>query len=363
MKPKTGYLVLQNGKVFRGERFGADGDTIAEIVFQTGMIGYIETLTDKSYYGQAVVQTFPQIGNYGVISADFDGDMIGPRAYIVKNWCQTPSNFRSEGDIDAFLSSRGVVGLSGIDTRTLIKILRTEGSLNGAIVDDPDGVDFEALRGYKTEGAAEAVSVEEVKRFGIDGASKTVALLDFGYSTGIVSAFNKRGCNVIVCPAMTTFQDISKMGVDGIILSTGPGNPAESEEIISNIKEITGMGIPVFGVGLGHQLAAIACGMKTVRLPYGHHGGQPVRYINPNDSNNGRVYTACHNHGYAVAGDSIDKSVADEIFVSAVDGTNEGLEYKNKKMITVQFNPCGGAEDTQWVVDRFIDMMDGGLNI
>ena len=359
VNPKTGYLALQNGKVFRGQRFGSPGGdadeqhkTIFEVVFTTGVVGYLETLTDKSYYGQAVVQTFPQIGNYGVIPGDLDGDMVGPAAYIVKSWCQSPSNFRSEGDIDAFLSSRGVVGLWGVDTRALTKIIRSEGVMNGVIVDDPSDVDVDALRSYKIKGAVEAVSTKEMKRFGTEGGAKTVALIDFGYNKCILDSLLKRGCSVVLCPHDTTCEKIREMDVDGVVLSNGPGDPADDAGIIANVKSVTGMGLPVFGVGLGHQLAALAQGFGTKKLAHGHRGGQPVR-----DTNTGRLYIAGQNHGYAVDADSVDKSAAREIFVSAVDGANEGLEYTDKKMITVQFNPCGGAEDTRWVVDKFVGML------
>ena len=156
------YLVLENGKVFCGEAFGAAGEVTAEVVFTTGMTGYLETLTDKSYFGQIVVQTFPLIGNYGVIPSDFEGNMIGPRGYIVKEWCQSPSNFRSEGDLDTFFKARGVVGLCGIDTRALTKIIRESGVMNGMITTDPANVDFDQLRAYRVEKAVESTSVKEM---------------------------------------------------------------------------------------------------------------------------------------------------------------------------------------------------------
>ena len=202
---KTGYLVLENGKVFRGERFGAQGDMTAEVVFTTGMTGYLETLTDRSYWGQMVVQTFPLIGNYGVIPADFESDVIGPRAYIVKQWCQAPSNFRSEGSLDTFFKERGVIGLSGIDTRALTKIIRETGVMNGKITDDPESVDFEELKAYRVTGAVKASSTPERYVVRPEGeVEKKIALLDFGLKKNIYRELVNRGAEVTVCPVSYT---------------------------------------------------------------------------------------------------------------------------------------------------------------
>ena len=223
---KTGYLVLENGKVFRGERFGAQGEMTAEVVFTTGMTGYLETLTDRSYWGQMVVQTFPLIGNYGVIPADFESDAIGPCAYIVKQWCQAPSNFRSQGSLDTFFKEKGVIGLSGIDTRTLTKIIRETGVMNGVITDDPATVDFEALKAYRVTGAVKASSTKERYVVRPEGeVKKKIALLDFGLKRNIYRELVKRGAEVTVCPCTTTAGEIQALGVDGIMLSNGPAAP------------------------------------------------------------------------------------------------------------------------------------------
>ena len=264
---KTGYLVLENGKVFRGERFGAQGEMTAEVVFTTGMTGYLETLTDRSYWGQMVVQTFPLIGNYGVIPADFESDAIGPCAYIVKQWCQAPSNFRSQGSLDTFFKEKGVIGLSGIDTRTLTKIIRETGVMNGVITDDPAAVDFEALKAYRVTGAVKASSTKERYVVRPEGeVKKKIALLDFGLKRNIYRELVKRGAEVTVCPCTTTAGEIQALGVDGIMLSNGPGDPAENVEIIANLKEICKLGIPLFGICLGHQLLALAHGFQTEKL-------------------------------------------------------------------------------------------------
>lgn len=354
---KTGYLVLENGKIFRGERFGAEGEITAEVVFTTGMTGYLETLTDPSFWGQIVTQTFPLIGNYGVIPADFESDSIGPRAYIVKHWCQAPSNFRSEGSLDTFFKEKGVVGLSEIDTRTLAKTIREKGVMNGMITDSPETVDFEKLRAYRVTGAVQAVSVKEpytVKPAG--EVKKRVALLDFGLKKNIFRELRDRGAQVTVCPCGTTAEEIKALGVDGIMLSNGPGDPAENLKIIENLKEICKLNIPIFGICLGHQLLALAHGFRTEKLKYGHRGAnQPVKNLET-----GRVYITSQNHGYAVVSESIDGKTAKELFINVNDNTCEGVRYLDCPAFTTQFHPeaCAGPLDTRALFDEFFAMME-----
>ena len=352
---KRAYLVLENGKTFQGERFGADGTVMAEVVFTTGMTGYLETLTDRSYWGQIVCHTFPLIGNYGVIPADFESDVIGPKGYIVKQWCQAPSNFRSEGSLDTFFQEKGVVGLSGIDTRTLTKIIREKGVMNGVITDDPASVDLEALKAYRVRGAVQASSTKEryvVKPQG--EVKKKIALLDFGLKKNIYRELVNRGAEVTVCPCNTTAQEIQALGVDGIMLSNGPGDPAENVGPIAELKKLLGKK-PIFGICLGHQLLALAAGGQTVKLKYGHRGGnQPCRLVGTR-----RTFITSQNHGYAVVAGSVPGGV--ERFVNANDGTCEGMDYPELNAFTVQFHPeaCSGPKDTNFLFQRLIDMMEG----
>lgn len=351
------YLVLENGKVFAGEAFGALGEVTAEVVFTTGMTGYLETLTDKSYFGQIVVQTFPLIGNYGVIPADFEGNIIGPCGYIVKEWCQVPSNFRSEGDLDTFFKERGVIGLCGIDTRSLTKIIRESGVMNGAIVTDPSHADFDKIKAYTVKNAVSSVSVNEKYTVANPEAKLKVALMDYGLKENIFRELNKRGSEVTVCPHNTTAEEIKAMGVDGIMLSNGPGDPQENTEVIEELKKIMNLGIPLFGICLGHQLLALANGFDTHKLKYGHRGAnQPVK-----DMETGRVYVSSQNHGYAVVSDSIDTAIAEEYFINVNDRTCEGVSYKNIPAFSVQFHPeaCGGPRDTSWLFDKFFEKMGG----
>lgn len=332
------------------------GEMTAEVVFTTGMTGYLETLTDPSYWGQIVVQTFPLIGNYGVIPADFESDRIGPRAYIVKQWCQEPSNFRSEGDLDTFFKEKGVVGLSGIDTRALTKTIREAGVMNGIITDDPGRVDRAALKAYRVAGAVRAVSTKEPYTVSpVGGFIKRAALLDFGLKRNMIRELNDRGVQVVVCPCSTTAEEIKALDVDGIMLSNGPGDPAENIEIIENLKEICKLNLPIFGICLGHQLLALAHGFRTEKLKYGHRGGnQPVK-----DLETGRVYITSQNHGYAVVSGSIDPRTARELFVNVNDGTCEGVRYLDCRAFTTQFHPeaCGGPLDTETLFDEFSAMM------
>ena len=350
---KTGYLVLENGKIFRGERFGAEGEMTAEVVFTTGMTGYLETLTDRSYWGQMVVQTFPLIGNYGVIPADFESDAIGPCAYIVKQWCQAPSNFRSQGSLDTFFKEKGVIGLSGIDTRTLTKIIRETGVMNGVITDDPAAVDFEALKAYRVTGAVKASSTKERYVVRPEGeVKKKIALLDFGLKRNIYRELVKRGAEVTVCPCTTTAAEIKALGVDGIMLSNGPGDPAENVEVVENIRKLIGKK-PILGICLGHQLFALAMGGQTRKMKYGHRGAnQPVK-----DLSTGKVFITSQNHGYEVVSEAVKNGTLS--FINANDGTCEGVDYPAVNATTVQFHPeaCGGPHDANYLFDRFIANM------
>lgn len=351
------YLILENGMVFEGTGFGADKDVTGEIVFTTGMTGYLETLTDQSYYGQIVLQTFPLIGNYGVISEDFESDHVGPLAYIVKAPCKNPSNYRSEGKLDTFLKAQKIVGLCGIDTRALTKIIREQGVMKGRITRRmPEQVSASDIVSYTIHNAVQNVSCKERILYKADKAKLTVALLDFGLKENIKRELLKRGCDVWVLPWNTPPEDIIDLAPDGIMLSNGPGNPAENTALIHNIKLLMDAGILIFGICLGHQLLALANGFQTYKLKYGHRGGnQPVK-----DLITGRVYISSQNHGYAVRRESIDTVLAEEWFINVNDSTCEGILYKNNLAFSVQFHPeaCNGPHDTMYLFDLFVNRME-----
>ncbi|HEY8420239.1 MAG TPA: carbamoyl phosphate synthase small subunit [Thermoclostridium sp.] len=349
------YLVLENGMIFAGEAFGSAGDIIAEVVFTTAMTGYVETLTDLSYTGQAVVQTFPLIGNYGVMPEDAESRKISVSAYIVKEYCRTPSNFRSQLDLDSYLKMQGIVGMYGIDTRALTKVLRRSGTMNGMITDDPVNVDMAAIKEYRIERPVDEVSTKEIRYLSNDGRYK-VALLDFGVKENIVRSLLKRQCDIYVLPHITTANEILSLSPDGIFLTNGPGDPQDNKEVINTLKGLLPYRIPTMGICLGHQLLALANGFQTEKLKFGHRGANhPVR-----DARNGRVYITSQNHGYAVVPGSIQSSVADEWFTNVNDHSNEGLIYKNTPAFSVQFHPeaCAGPQDTDFLFDEFINLME-----
>ena len=351
---KKGYLILQDGQVFEGVRFGAETDTVGELVFTTGMCGYVETLTDPSYAGQIVMQTYPLIGNYGIIREDFEGACC-VKGYVVREYCDTPSNFRTDCDLDAYLKEQGVPGLCGVDTRELTRIIREHGVMNAAICDEIPA-DLTPIKTYAITGVVEAVSCKEPDRYQAEGEERfRVSLIDYGAKRNIIRWLQKRGCTVTVLPATTSAEDILAADPDGVMLSNGPGDPAENTYQIEQIRKLLGK-VPMFGICLGHQLTALAAGGSTYKLKYGHRGvNQPVR-----DLNGVRTYITSQNHGYAVDGDTV--KLGKVRFVNANDGTCEGIDYPELKAFTVQFHPeaCTGPKDTTFLFDRFVELMKGG---
>lgn len=351
---KKGYLVLQDGRVFEGIRFGAEGDTVGELVFTTGMCGYIETLTDPAYAGQIVMQTYPLIGNYGIIREDVERK-CQVKGYVVREWCESPSNFRMDGDLDAFLKEEGVPGLWGVDTRELTRIIREHGVMN-AIICDQVPQDLSVLETYAITGVVAAATCREPAVFQAEGEERfRVALLDYGASQGLVPALRERGCTVTVLPADTTAEDILAAKPQGVVLSNGAGDPAENVFQVQQIQKLLGK-VPMFGVCLGHQLLALAEGGKTYKLKYGHRGAnQPVR-----DLEGVRTYITTQNHGYAVDADTLRQGKLR--FVNINDGTCEGIDYPQLRAFSVQFHPVLGSnsQDAMILFDRFVDLMKGG---
>ena len=349
------YLVLENGIVFEGKAFGAKTDcAIGELVFTTGVVGYIETLTDPSYAGQIITQTYPLIGNYGIIPEDFEGQAMA-KGYVVREWCETPSNFRSQGNVDEFLKERGIPGICGIDTRQLTRILRESGVMNAAICSKaPESLD--AIRSYAVTGVVAACSGKERTVHPPERETKyRVALLDYGAKQNIVRELCARGCEVTVLPQDTSAEEILSLNPDGLMLSNGPGDPAENVYCIGELKKLVGR-LPIFGICLGHQLLALAMGGRTTKLKYGHRGAnQPVT-----DLIGIHTYITSQNHGYAVISESV-AGVGRVLFENANDHTCEGVEYPDHKCFSVQFHPeaCSGPLDTKFLFDRFIDMMGG----
>lgn len=390
------YLILADGTVFKGKSIGAQGEIIGETVFTTGMTGYLETLTDPSYYGQIVTQTFPLMGNYGVIPEDFESKKSWVRGYIVREICDKPSNFRCEYNLDSFLKNQNIIGICGIDTRALTKKLRESGVMNGMIVSSDECPEItesllSKIKSFKIEQAVETVSCSELgirnAELGIDDGfikynsiAKTwpetnhnifhsdkkikIVLWDFGAKYNIQRELEKRGAEVIVVPYSYTAEDILKLNPDGIMLSNGPGDPSDNVGIIREINKLCeynlrlsgeskGNSLPIFGICLGHQMLALARGAKTSKLKYGHRGGNhPVK-----DMETGRIYISSQNHGYAVENDTLP-SYAKLAFTNSNDGTCEGITYTDIPAFSVQFHPeaCGGPHDTNYLFDKFVGM-------
>lgn len=351
------FLILEDGTVFSGTSIGSQREVISEIVFNTSMTGYLEVLTDPSYAGQAVVMTYPLIGNYGICHEDQESLKPWPDGYIVRELSRIPSNFRSEDTIQHFLQEHDIPGISGIDTRALTKILREKGTMNGMITT----VEYDCLtevlpriKDYTVAGVVNAVSCKE--KYVLPGEGKKVALMDFGAKRNISRSLNQRGCQVTVYPAWTRAEEILADNPDGIMLSNGPGDPKECVEIIAEVKKLYDSNVPIFAICLGHQLMALATGADTYKLKYGHRGGNhPVK-----DLSTGRTYISSQNHGYVVDTENMDPKVATAAFVNVNDNTNEGLAYTGKNIFTVQFHPeaCPGPQDSGYLFDRFMKMME-----
>ncbi len=354
-------LILENGSVFSGTSIGSTSDRICEMVFNTSMTGYQEILTDPSYAGQGVVMSYPLIGNYGVNSEDNESGRPWAEAFVVRRMSSVGSNFRCEDTLDNYLKKYDITGIEGIDTRALTKILRSQGSMNGMLTCAEHfnvAEILEKLKAYRVEGTVERVSRKEAEECPAYGEQKyRVAMMDYGVKQNMIECLRHRGCHVTVFPASTPAETVLAGKFDGIMLSNGPGDPADNVAIIEEVKKLYASDVPMFAVCLGHQLMALATGAKTGRLAYGHRGGNhPVK-----DLAEGRVFITSQNHGYMVLADSVDPAVAEVSHINVNDGTCEGLRYKRPNCFTTQFHPeaSPGPKDTEYLFDRFIASMGG----
>lgn len=360
------YLILEDGTIFTGKCIGSTKEVVSEIVFNTSMTGYLEVLTDPSYAGQAVVMTYPLIGNYGICRRDMESKGSSTDGFIVRELSRQGSNFRNEQSIQDFLAEQDIPGIEGIDTRALTKILREKGTMNGMITtEEPVDMDsiLKKIKQYTVRGVVEKVTTKTIVSYkpgDLDTDSnvsvkKKVAILDVGTKYNIARCLLKRGCEVTIFPAQTKAEDILAANPDGIMLTNGPGDPKECTGVIEELKKLYASDIPIFAICLGHQLMALATGCDTEKMKYGHRGANhPVK-----DLETGRVYISSQNHGYMVREDSVPENVAEVAFVNVNDGTVEGLKYKNKNIFTVQFHPeaCAGPKDSEVLFERFIKMM------
>ncbi len=350
-------LILENGVVFHGESMGATADCICEMVFNTSMVGYQEILTDPSYAGQGVVMTYPLIGNYGVNSEDDESRNPWAAAMIVRRLSPRGSNFRNEGTLDDYLKAHNITGIHGVDTRAITRMLRDQGTMNGMITveENPDvAAKLKLIHAYRVQGTVEKTTRSQMQIY--PGSGPRVALLDLGVKENMIRCLHNRGCDVTVFPAHTPAQVILEGGFDGVMLSNGPGDPADNLQIISEVRKLYDSDLVIFAVCLGHQIMALATGAVTEKLKYGHRGANhPVR-----DVAAGRVYITSQNHGYVVKAESVDPAVAEISHINVNDGTVEGLRYKNGHVFTVQFHPeaSPGPRDTSYLFDQFIEKME-----
>lgn len=354
-------LILENGTVFRGQSIGEVGERVCELVFNTSMTGYQEILTDPSYAGQGIVMTYPLMGNYGVNSHDNESGRPWVEALVVRRLSPRGSNFRCEGDLEAYLKGFHIVGVQGVDTRALTRILRSQGTMKCMITcAEAFSIDeaLEKIRAYRVEGTVERVTRKEREVYPAqDVQSHRVALMDYGVKENMIRCLTARGCEVTVFPAQTPADEVLAGGFDGIMLSNGPGDPADNVGIIREVRKLYDSALPIFAVCLGHQLMALATGARTEKMTFGHRGGNhPVR-----DIAHGRAFITSQNHGYMVTRESVDPAVATISHENVNDGSVEGLIYRRPNCFTVQFHPeaSPGPMDTEYLFDRFVAMMGG----
>lgn len=341
-------LILENGVIFEGKAFGYLKECVGEVVFNTGMTGYQEVLTDPSYYGQIVTMTYPLIGNYGINLEDLESKEPKVRGFIVREKCQYPNNFRCELELETYLAQNKILGLDGIDTRALTKILRNNGTMKGIIVLDNSNLEDvkDKLEAFSNRDAVSIVSTNE--KYEISGEGKKVAIIDFGIKQNIIRNFVKRGCNVTVFPYDFKAEEVLEINPDLVFLSNGPGDPEDMGEAVNEIKKIVGKK-PIVGICLGHQLLALTLGGETKKLKFGHRGcNHPVK-----DLINNRVHITSQNHGYYVATLPENMEIT---HVSMNDGTVEGMKHKELPIFSVQFHPeaCPGPKDSEYIFDEFM---------
>ncbi|MBT3318719.1 MAG: carbamoyl phosphate synthase small subunit [Clostridia bacterium] len=348
-------LTLEDGTRFIGKSFGAKKDITGEVVFNTSMTGYQEVLTDPSYCGQIVTMTYPLIGNYGVNDIDIESARPQVNGFIVREVCETPSNWRCKGTIEDYLTRHDICGFCDIDTRALTKIIREKGTMRGIITQgEPTDEQIDAMKIHECKLPVDRVTCGEKYEY-CDGGLR-VAVLDYGLKRNIIRSLENRNCAVTVFPARTSADDIIAGNFDGIMLTNGPGDPKDNEEVIANLKKLVGTA-PIFGICLGHQLLSLAMGADTQKLKYGHRGANhPVKDMDKN-----RVYITSQNHGYTIIEDTLPQGLVVS-HRNWNDMTIEGLRYTDHNMFTVQFHPeaSPGPEDSAYLFDEFIDMMTQG---
>ena len=351
-------IILQDGTEFYGYGFGASGDCAAEIVFNTSMVGYQEILSDPSYTGQAIVMTYPLIGNYGMCDEDYESLRPTASAMIVREYNNEPSNFRAAMTLEEVMVKNGIIGIAGVDTRKLAKYIRDKGTCKVLITDASTSnlAAFAHLQSLSLPtDQVSRVSVKEPYFSPAEHKKYHVAAIDCGMKLNIVRRLNSWGCDVTVFPWNTTAEEIEAVSPDGVFLSNGPGNPEDVQCVIQMVRELRGK-YPMFGICLGHQIIALAYGAKTYKLKFGHRGGNhPVKNLRT-----GKVEITSQNHSYAVDANSLEKTPLAVTHVNLLDNTVEGLECQEDRAFSVQYHPesAPGPQDSDYLFGQFIKMME-----
>jgi carbamoyl-phosphate synthase small subunit len=348
-------LLLEDGTLFTGQSFGAEGGSVGEVVFNTGITGYQEVISDPSYCGQIVTMTFPLVGNYGINRDDFESIRPFIHGFVVRRHEDVPSNWRAQYTISQLLQEYGIPGISDIDTRMLTRILRQHGTMKGIIT-----TGNERIEELKERLGTTALLRDQVARtstqnvFSSPGEKERIVLIDYGAKSGILRELTKRGCDVVVVPQDATADEIRRLHPDGIQLSNGPGDPKDVPHAVNTIRELLGE-FPIFGICLGHQLFALACGADTDKLKFGHRGGNhPVKELE-----SGRCFITSQNHGYTVKEESVVGTELEVTHINNNDKTIEGLKHKRYPAFTVQYHPeaAPGPYDNSYLFDRFLQMI------
>jgi carbamoyl-phosphate synthase small subunit len=348
-------LLLDNGTLFTGLAFGAEGESTGEVVFNTGITGYQEVLSDPSYCGQIVTMTQPLIGNYGITRDDFESIVPFIHGFVVRRNELVPSNWRAEYSLDDLLKEHGIVGISEIDTRMLTRIIRSHGTMRAILTTSAASIEELKERLVGSEILRDQVARTSTKNiYTSPGTKERIVLMDFGSKNGILRELNARNCDVTVVPQDTTAEQIRRMRPDGVLLSNGPGDPKDVPEAIRTVSELIGE-FPIFGICLGHQLFALACGADTEKLKFGHRGGNhPVKDLASN-----RCYITSQNHGYSVNEDSIGNTELEVTHINNNDKTIEGLKHKVHPAFSVQYHPeaSPGPQESSYLFDEFLQMI------
>ncbi|MBU7218234.1 carbamoyl phosphate synthase small subunit [Staphylococcus gallinarum] len=350
------YLVLEDGSYYEGYKLGSDKLSVGEIVFNTAMTGYQETISDPSYTGQIITFTYPLIGNYGINRDDFESLVPTLNGVVVKEASMHPSNFRKQKTLHEVLVEFEIPGIAGVDTRSITRKIRKHGVLKAAFTDDKAEIESIITKLKETVlPRSEVTTVSTKSPYVSTGNDLSVVLVDFGKKQNIVRELNERGCNVTVVPYDTSAETIIRMSPDGVMLSNGPGDPEEVDVAVEMIKGILGV-IPFFGICLGHQLFALSQGATSFKMKFGHRGANhPVK-----DLKTGKVALTSQNHGYAIDKDSLINTDLEVTHIAINDGTVEGLKHKSLPAFSVQYHPeaCPGPSDSNYLFDEFIEMMN-----